>query len=48
MKNAQEKLSQSCIFCPIAKDKDASRNKNASKKFFLTFTTICRIPAEWI
>ena len=47
IKSAEEKLSQSCILCSIAKDKDPSSRvrMKMNQKIFLIFTAICRIPA---
>ena len=48
--STEEKMSQSCILCSIAKDKDpnSSVKMKTHQLFLLIFTTIFRIPAEWM
>ena len=49
IKSAEENLSQSCILCSIAKDKDPSSSVKMHQTFFVgIFTTISCIPAEWM
>ena len=48
IKATEEKLSQGRTLCPNAKNKDPNRRIKMHQLFFLIFTTICLIPAEWM
>ena len=48
IKITEENLSQSCILCQLLRTKTLVLGSKCIKHFFLIFTTICLISAEWM